>query len=74
MNSNSFLLNFFAQTDSEHQRKASHCESDEQDNHKSCSSATIDIWEFLILLQRLLVLLYRILKKFKILKIIHTLL
>ncbi len=44
----------------------------ENDKHNQ-QDTKIDFWELLILLQRIIIILYKILKKFKILKIIKAL-
>lgn len=63
----SFLLNCFADPIDEF--NSSHCENDKYNS----PDIKIDFWELLILLQRILILLYRILKKFKFLKLIKIL-
>gem|GEM_PF-5427021 len=72
MNIHSFLLNFFVPALSGYLPHASHCEINQHNSQSPGTNTQIDIWELLILLQRLLILLYKILKKFKFLKIIQT--
>jgi hypothetical protein len=74
MNIYSSLLNFFALAQPAYALNySSHCETGEPNKHKFCTDTKIDIWDLLILLQRLLILLYKILKKIKILKFVQTL-
>lgn len=47
----------------------SHCENDRQNQ----PDIKIDFWELLILLQRIIIIIYKILKRFKILKVIKAL-
>lgn len=49
---------------------ALHCE---HENHNK-PNMNIDIWELFILLQRIIIILYKVFKKFKILKVIKALL
>ncbi len=56
----SFLLNCF--THPTYEFNSSFCENGEHDNQ---TDTEIDLWEFLILFQRILILLYKLLKRFK---------
>jgi hypothetical protein len=63
----SFLPSCFAQ-----RSDALHLSLCEHDNHNK-PNVNVDVWELLILLQRIIIILYKIFKKFKILKLIKTL-
>jgi len=61
MNIYSFLLDLFTLA----QPAYALCEAGEP-KHKSCTDTKIDIWKLLILLQRFLLILYKILKHIRI--------
>lgn len=63
----SFLLNCF--THPTYERNLYCCENGKHTE----PDIKIDFWELLILLQRIIIILYKILKKFKILKMIKAL-
>ncbi|HEX4069059.1 MAG TPA: hypothetical protein VHX42_03085 [Candidatus Babeliales bacterium] len=68
MTLNSFLLNCF--TDQLYECNTSHCEHNTNNNQ---TDIKIDFWELLILMQRILIILYKILKKMNVLKILKLL-